>query len=196
MTYYRYLYICVICLSCSTKEYVPKPRGYHRIDLPPHRYQMLTEPHPFTFAYALHAQVKPHTSAYAEEHWVDVYYPEYRATLQLTYKDISKQNNKNDKQKLLYELVNDAYKLTSKHQVKAYAIDENVIKTPSGKTAVVFELEGDVPSQFQFYCTDTTHHFLRGALYFRTAVKNDSLAPVIEYVKIDIMHLLNTLEWK
>jgi len=56
-------------------------------------------------------------------------------------------------------------------------------------------LSGEVPSQFQFHITDSTQHFLRGALYFRTATKNDSLAPVIEYVKKDIVHLLNTLTW-
>jgi hypothetical protein len=37
---------------------------------------------------------------------------------------------------------------------------------------------------------------LRGALYFRTATANDSLAPVIEYIKADMIHLLNTLEWE
>jgi gliding motility-associated lipoprotein GldD len=60
----------------------------------------------------------------------------------------------------------------------------------------VAELSGEVPTQFQFYVTDSTHHFLRGALYFNTAVKNDSLAPIIEYIKSDMMHLINTLEFK
>ena len=76
------------------------------------------------------------------------------------------------------------------------AIEESEIRTPTGDVASVFELEGEVPSQFQFYVTDSTKHFLRGALYFRTATQNDSLAPVIEYVKKDIIHLLNTLKWK
>ena len=62
--------------------------------------------------------------------------------------------------------------------------------------ASVTELEGEVPSQFQFHITDSTDHFLRGALYFKTATKNDSLAPAIEFLKSDIIHLLNTLEWK
>ena len=93
-------------------------------------------------------------------------------------------------------LLNDAYRLTSKHQIKAYAIDESILKTPNGHTAVVTELQGQAPSQFQFYTTDSANHFLRGALYFNTASKNDSLAPSIEFVKIDIIHMLNTLVWK
>ena len=96
----------------------------------------------------------------------------------------------------LRELLTDSYNLTSKHQIKAYAIDESILKTPKGNTAVVAELSGEVPSQFQFFSTDSSSHFLRGALYFPTATKNDSLQPIIDFIKVDIIHLLNTLEWK
>ncbi len=68
--------------------------------------------------------------------------------------------------------------------------------TPSVKTVSIVELDGYVPSQFQFYTTDSVNHFFRGALYFNTKVQNDSLAPAIEFVKQDIMNLLNTLEWR
>ena len=91
--------------------------------------------------------------------------------------------------------MDDAYTLTAKHQIKAYAINEVISVTPSGKTAVIAELEGEVPSQFQFTITDSTTNFLRGALYFNTKVQNDSLAPAIEYMKRDMMHIINTLEW-
>jgi gliding motility-associated lipoprotein GldD len=67
--------------------------------------------------------------------------------------------------------------------------------TPNGYSAVVAELSGEVPTQFQFFVTDSTTHFLRGAVYFNTAMKNDSLAPVIEYLKIDMTHLMNTLKF-
>jgi gliding motility-associated lipoprotein GldD len=92
--------------------------------------------------------------------------------------------------------LDDAYRLTAKHQIKAYAINEVVTKTTSGKTAVIAELEGEVPSQFQFTVTDSIHNFMRGALYFETKVANDSLLPAIEYMKYDMMHLINTLSWK
>ena len=94
------------------------------------------------------------------------------------------------------DFLGDAYKLTAKHQIKAYSIEENVVKTQGGHTAVVQELSGEVPSQFQFFLTDSTQNFLRGALYFTTATKNDSLAPVIEYVKSDIMHMISTFNWR
>jgi gliding motility-associated lipoprotein GldD len=60
---------------------------------------------------------------------------------------------------------------------------------------VIAEIEGEVPSQFQFTMTDSSNNFLRGALYFDTKVQNDSLQPAIDYVKKDLMHMINTLEW-
>jgi gliding motility-associated lipoprotein GldD len=92
--------------------------------------------------------------------------------------------------------MDDAYRLTAKHQIKAYGIDEVNVRTPSGKTAVIAEISGEVPSQFQFTMTDSTRNFLRGAVYFNTRVANDSLAPAIEYMKREAMHLINTVEWK
>ena len=77
----------------------------------------------------------------------------------------------------------------------AYGIEEGILVTPQGYTGVVAELEGEVPTQFQFFVTDSTQHFLRGALYFNTAMKNDSLAPVIEYIKADMAHLMNSVKF-
>lgn len=176
-------------LSCS-EDYLPKPKGYNKIDLPTHSFQLLTEDHPYVFEYSKHAVLKKDESALAEPHWINVFYPDFNAYIQLTYKTV-KGNLKN-----LDEHIDDSHKLAGKHNVKAYSIEEGQVKTPNGYAATVFELTGEVPSQFQFYVTDSISHFLRGAIYFLTATKNDSLAPVIEYMKYDAMHLVNTLEWK
>ncbi|WMJ71808.1 gliding motility lipoprotein GldD [Cytophagaceae bacterium ABcell3] len=171
-------------------EYYPRPKGYNRIELPAHEYTLLKEEHPYVFEHSSHADIVPHKSANTEPHWIDIKYPDLHASVELTYKPLG------DGEKKIEELIVDSHKLKSKHNIKAYAIDESVIQTPKGHTAVIFELEGEVPSQFQFFVTDSTKHFLRGALYFPVATKNDSLAPVIEYVKKDMVHILNTLEWR
>jgi gliding motility-associated lipoprotein GldD len=175
--------------ACSS-DYVPKPKGFNRIDLNPHAYVSLPDTFPYFFEYSEHAEIHRDTTYNAERYWLNVYYPEHQANIQLTYKDI------NQSKEMLESLLEDSYQLTANHQIKAAAIEEQVIGTPSGKRALVAELSGEVPSQFQFYITDSTEHFLRGALYFRTATKNDSLAPVIEYIKIDMVHMLNTLRWE
>ncbi|MFL5730263.1 MAG: gliding motility lipoprotein GldD [Cytophagaceae bacterium] len=184
------LWLSLIFLTCAcTEDFSPKPKGYNRIDLPPHEYQQLTEKHPYTFEYSKSATIQPHKSAATEPHWIDIVYPDLHASVEITYKPIKK------KQALLDEFLDDSHKLTSKHNIKATAIDQSISVTPHGYTAMIFELSGEVPSQFQFYVTDSTSNFLRGALYFPTATKNDSLSPVIEYIKLDMMHLINTVEW-
>ena len=175
--------------SCED-SFTPKPKGYNRLDLPERQYVELPDSLPYSFEISRAAKLLRDSSYIAERYWIDLYYPQITANIQITYKNL--RNNR----QLMEELVNDSYRLTSKHQIKAYAIEETVVRTPSGKTAVIAELEGEVPSQFQFFVTDSTNNFLRGALYFRTSTKNDSLAPAIEYMKIDAMHMINTLEWK
>lgn len=193
-TYLLLSFICVILSNCRQKndssDFVPKPKGYNRIDLPVAQYQQMTERHPFSFEYSTQAVLKPDTVRWAEPHWMYVYYPAYQAMIQLTYKDLGGDKNK------LSKLIDDAHKLAAKHNQKAYSIQDLVLKTPSGKTAMLMELDGEVPTYLQFYTTDSTKHYLRGALYFNTSLKSDSLAPVIDYLKKDVIKLLNTLEWK
>jgi gliding motility-associated lipoprotein GldD len=184
-----FVFYILLGTGCE-KAYTPKPKGYNRLILPTREYTELPDSLPYSFEISTAARLLRDSSYIAERYWIDLFYPAITANIQITYKNL------NQDRIFLEELVNDSYKLTSKHQIKAYAIEESVVRTPSGKTAVIAELEGEVPSQFQFFITDSTNNFIRGALYFRTSTKNDSLAPAIEYMKIDAMHLINTLEWK
>ncbi|HZI24760.1 MAG TPA: gliding motility lipoprotein GldD [Chryseolinea sp.] len=176
-------------LTACQQDYTPKPLGYNRLNLPDPSYRVLPDSLPYTFEYSDHAKLLDDTSAISERFWIEIYYPEIKANVHITYKPIRNE-------KMLKEFLDDSYTLTAKHQIKAYAINEVISTTSRGKTAVIAELEGDVPSQFQFTLTDSSRNFLRGALYFNTKVANDSLAPAIEYMKKDIMHMINTLEWK
>jgi gliding motility-associated lipoprotein GldD len=179
----------VLFLSGCEKNYLPKPIGYNRLILPEAEYIQLPDSLPYTFEISKHAKLLHDTSAINERYWIEIYYPSLKSNVHITYKKITSQ-------KLLEEFLNDAYTLTAKHQIKASGINEIITKTAKGETAVIAELEGEVPSQFQFTITDSTKNFLRGALYFNTKVQNDSLAPAIEYMKKDIMHMINTFEWR
>jgi len=171
------------------RNYLPRPVGYNRLELPEPQYQPLPDSFPYTFEYSVHARLLPDTTGFSERYWLEIYYPALRSTIHITYKQIQ------HSQQLLREFLNDAYTLTAKHQIKAHAIDETIVQTPSGKTAVIAEIEGEVPSQMQFTLTDSVRNFVRGALYFNTKVHNDSLKPAIEYMKKDIMHLIHTFAW-
>jgi gliding motility-associated lipoprotein GldD len=181
--------ILFFLLSCS-RDYQPKPKGYNRLILPEEKYQHLPDTLPYQFEYSTSAKLLRDTSWINERNWVEVYYPDLRANLHITYKKINQRGD------LLKAFFDDSYKLTSKQQIKAYGIDEVKVITPLGKTAMIAEISGDVPTQFQFTITDSTKNFLRGALYFNTEVNNDSLAPAIDFMKKEAMHLINTLQWR
>lgn len=179
-------------VACGKKEaeYHPKPTGFNRIDLPAHDYQPLAEDHPYTFEYSKAAIIQKDTFQGAEPHWIIVYYPKLNTRIQFTYKPV------NNSQVRLQNMMADAAKLAFNHDKKAYSISDKILTTKAGKKAIIFELEGEVPSHYQFFVTDSTKHYLRGALYLMTATKNDSLRPVIDYMKEDCRHILETLKWK
>lgn len=180
--------LLLLLVSCE-KHYSPKPKGFNRIDLSKSIYQSLPDTLPYQFEYPKQCKILKDSSWISERYWIDIYYPQLDANVQVTYKPIQ------NKRALLEEYLKDSYQLTAKHNVKAYAIDETVIQLNNGMHATLMELSGEVPSQFQFHVTDSIEHFLRGALYFKTSTQNDSLQPVIDHVKQDMVHMLNTLNW-
>lgn len=190
LTIWNWALVASIILCGCDREYLPKPIGYNRLILPEQAYRILPDTLPYTFEYSVNARLIPDTAGFSERYWIELYYPDLSANVHVTYKRIM------NSEQLLKEFMNDAYTLAAKHQIKAYAIDEAIVKTHSGRTAIVVELQGEVPSQMQFTITDSTTHFLRGALYFNTKVHNDSLKPAIEYMKKDILHMINTFDWR
>jgi gliding motility-associated lipoprotein GldD len=184
-----YLVLSLPLFASCEQNFLPKPQGYNRIDLPTHSFLKLAEGYPYTLDYSESAQVEKDSFNLIEDTWINLNYTDFGAKVHLTYKNIDGENID------FKSLSEDAFKLTAKHQKMAYGIEEGILVTPEGYVAVVSELEGEVPTQFQFFVTDSTQHFLRGALYFNTAMKNDSLAPVIEYIKVDMAHLMNSVKF-
>ena len=176
--------------NSSIQEYSPKPRGFNRIDLPQHSYQTLPNEYPYSFEYSKEAIIQIDTFKNAEPHWIIVYYPKFDTRIQFTYKKVNHDLSR------LQNMMGDAAKLAFNHDKKAYSITDKILLTKSGKKAVIFELEGEVPSPYQFFVTDSTKHYLRGAVYLMTATENDSLKPIIDYMKVDSKHILETLKWQ
>lgn len=186
------LLAALLMVACGGEDtYQPKPKGFNRLDIPANHYHASPDSLPYSFEVSDYAVILKDTHWTAEESWIDIYYPQFQSNIQLTYKPLGKGNSEK-----LNELINDSYRLKDGHNKKATAVDETFMTTDNGYPAILFELQGEVPSQFQFFTTDSTRNFLRGAVYFRSSIHNDSLAPAIEYMKADVMHLLKTLKFK
>ena len=186
------LFTLIWGVSCD-ETFFPKPKGFNYIELPAHNYVRFSNSEdPFSFEYDSASVVIADTQFFSEHkrHYKIISYPGYDAKIHLTYKSI------NGSVDSLDSYVDEAYRLVYGHDVKAYGITPEVIVLPNGNEATLIMLEGDVPSQYQFFTHDSTQHFMRGALYFQSALKNDSLQPVIDFVIEDIHHFLKSLEWK
>jgi gliding motility-associated lipoprotein GldD len=186
------LLLLLLVAACGAEEvYVPKPKGYQRIELPEHAYQTLPANFPYNFEYSKHAQMASDPHFMAEEFWIELKYPQFKAEIDISYKPI---RNRPDS---LVGFIATSHKLTRKHSVKASKIEEYEATGGANRqyAAVVFELEGEVPSYFHWYAHDTNQHFVRTALYFESAESADSLKPIIDYLKLDMIHMLNTLSF-
>jgi len=180
--------LVILLLAACEQPYSPKPRGFFRIDLPEKNYLVSDSSLPYIFEYPGYTTIANDPKAPGEKYWINVNFPAYNATLHLSYKDVSDN---------LFTYLEDSYTLVSKHIPKADAISDSVIFDPDRKVfGLTYRIEGSgAASPYQFFVTDSTVHFLRGALYFNTTPNNDSLAPVIDFIVGDIQHLINTLHW-
>ena len=183
--------ILAMFVACS-RDYSPKPRSYYRIDLPVKAYQELQGNYPYSFEYPVYARINPYKGKWenqdTSEYWANVEIPLFRSRIHLTYKRV----NGN-----LASLIEDAHMYAYKHSVKADAINQSEYQDSVAKVySVLFDIKGNTASSLQFYATDSTENFLRGALYFDCEPNKDSLAPVREFLREDIIRMVESLRWK
>ena len=168
---------------------------YIRIDLPRRQYlvfngQLSKSGHmPFSFEYPAYGQLSFQVDKSDEPGWFNIEFPAYRAKIYLTYKDVN-----ND----FEELMEQTYTINVKnHIIKADAINEQVFNNKEDKVyGILYDLKGNTASAVQFYVTDSIKYYLRGSLYFSAEPNADSLAPVIDFFREDIVHLIETLKWE
>jgi len=180
--------LAVIAVSCSN-DYSPKPSGYFRIDLPEKKYQPFDTLFPFYFDYPVYACIGHDPLAPDEPYWINVDFPRFRGRIHLSYKEV----NGN-----LTKYTEDSRTMALKHMSKSTGITEQVVNIPDKKVyGLIYTIQGSgAASTYQFYLTDSTRNFVRGALYFSVSPNNDSLEPVISFIQSDIRHMVETFRWK
>jgi gliding motility-associated lipoprotein GldD len=190
-----YLILSLLFLfACNSDYTVGKRRGYFKIDFPEKKYVQFDEPgYPYTFQYPVYATIIKDTTFFEAKPenpwWVNIDFPQFAARVHVSYKEIGR--NKYD------SLINDAFQLSYKqHTYKASAIESQEIITPNNVHGVYFTLAGNTATANQFFLTDSTKHFLRGALYFAATPNEDSISIVNDFLKKDLWHLINSLKWK
>ena len=186
------LYIIFIGLifafgSCRKAD-IPRPYGYFRVNLPPHHYRTIdTLGLPYRFDIPQGVQLIDRESR-GEKYWIDLKYPALNASIYCSYKPV-KGN--------LINLLEDTRRIVYKHSIRADGINEKVFENPSKKVyGILYDLKGNTASAVQFVLTDSTKNFFRAALYFNNVPNKDSIAPMSEYIREDIIRMMESFEWK
>lgn len=177
--------------GCGGGDYTPLPQAYLRIDLPQTVYNVAdTHPLPLIFEKNAVAQLTVKEST-PREVWVDLEYPQWDGVVFLSYKRLDSPADLRGQTDTSLRLLEGHYQFSSGVEERAYSDPDNHVY------GTVYHLHGSkVASTYQFWVTDSTRHFLRGAFYLNRTPNNDSLAPVIDYVQADIDHLVETIRWR
>jgi gliding motility-associated lipoprotein GldD len=188
------LFCCFLIVGCDGYTPVPKPRAYPRVVYPEKAYKPFETGYcNFTFDQPVYSKIEQDTAYFDEkpkdECWFNIVVPQLNAKIYCSYYPIHSRTD-------FDKFVADAFEMTNKHTVKATYIDEVPVHRPADHVhGVVFNVEGPAASSYQFFLTDSTKHFVRGALYFNTVARPDSLAPVVAFMREDLNRMVETLKW-
>lgn len=185
------VFLIVFISSCNRKNNAPLPKGYVRIELPEKNYTSFDTLYPYAFDYPEYAKITDDTHRSAEPYWINLVFNDFDAAIHISYKNIETSED-------LVKYLEDGRNFVNKHIPKATSFQErNYVDEEKNVYGTLFEIQGkEAASPMQFFITDSTNHFLRASLYFNTTPNNDSLAPVIDFLKEDITVIMETFRWK
>ncbi|MDP3394864.1 hypothetical protein [Sediminibacterium sp.] len=189
-----FFFIAISFFYACNSSFTPKPTGYFKIDFPIKKYQLFQESgYPYSFEYPVYARVTKDSTFFGETTenpwWINIDFPQFSGRIYISYKQIGSKNN-------FDSLIRDAFTLTGKHTSKAYSIDDSLLVNPYNVEGVFFKVGGNVATANQFFLTDSSRHFLRGALYFDATPNEDSLNIVNQFLMEDVKHLINSFTWR
>lgn len=182
--------LLISLISCSDDESVPKPPTYLRTDLPDHTYRSISQDCPYELKMAEIFNYKPCEYQQSNFCMQQIDLGPLNGSLFLYYLKIPSKDS-------LPEIINYANDKVDEHKIKADKIDfKQIINKKNKVFGTFFELKGNVATNFQFYLTDSTKHFIRGEVLLNCRPNYDSLRPTLDYLKIDLMEMVNNFQWK
>lgn len=195
MNFKLFVFIGLLFGFGCKEKYTPKPRGFFRISFPEKSYKPIPGNFPYQFDMPDYSHITPDPQNPDRPWWINLEIPANKAEVHISYYDL--QSGPKTSRLLLAELMEETRELAYKHSVKANAIEEQVFVNPGQHVyGTVYRIAGNAASPMQFFLTDSTFHFLRGALYISTTPDIDSLKPVIGFLESDIVRLIETTKWE
>jgi gliding motility-associated lipoprotein GldD len=192
---YFLIFVLLVFIGCAEENMqTPKPRMYPKVIYPEKTYQDFDSTFcNFKFKFPNYSEIVQDSFVFEGKPsgacWFDIKNKDLNTSLHCSYYHISKDKD-------LSTLINDAFNIAGKHNIKANYRKETTIVNKYGVKGILFDIEGPVASPTQFYLTDEKNHFFRASLYFNSKVNADSTAPILKFVKQDIDTLIASFSWK
>ena len=179
-------YFCLFQSSCSNP--IPKPYGYFRIEMPEHQYENCSTYPDFYFDISANAVIEPLADT-IKGAWFNINYTTLNAKIYCSYLPITPSQ--------LDDVLEDSHKFVYRHVMKTDAImKQPFVNQEYNVYGMLYQLEGNVASPLQFVLTDSVANFFRASLLFNNVPNQDSIAPVLDYIKTDVRRLLESFRWK
>jgi len=171
--------------SCSSEKTIPKPPTYLELDMPERKYAEYVDSCGFAFEKPSYFDVKTVAGSQCNR---DITFGRLNGVLHLSVIQMDTS---------IAEYINYAIDKVGEHKIKATAIlDTSIIRIKDDVYGTFFELQGNVASPFQFYLTDSTTRFYSGVVYFNARPNYDSILPSLNFLKKDLIKLVETIEWR
>jgi len=184
--------VLLLLAACSGNgvEDIPRPHGYPRLSMPEKHYHGWDSGCAYRFSIPSYALMERDPAYTTEPCWYNLRFTPFDATLHITY-------HRFDDLIQFDSLFADSRRFAFKHTVKA----EDIIQRPlqnedRSATGFAYDISGNTATNFSFFLTDSSHHFFRGALYFNQKTEADSVAPVLQFIRKDLEHLLHSFRWR
>lgn len=176
------LLVAVLAADCSHKATNSKPEA--QLKLREAVYTLSPDSLPFRFDVSDQAIFSARKNK-ESEYFCDITYPELNAQLYCTWHRITP-----DKLLLMSE---ESRKLAYQHSVVATGITEKLYINDLARVyGILYDIKGDVASPLQMAITDSLNYFFNASLYFNATPNADSIAPVLDYIRKDVLRLMES----
>lgn len=203
MKKFLFSFVILIIVSCSEDNFIPKPPTHLMVDLPAHAYQKFSDTIHYSFdipkIWSKTNDPKRIYNGFYRGHRRD---PNDNRSLTFYLGDkingeIHFQYTQIDSTNTLSKLVFETFKIKDEHKMRSQNPNEIKIIDKKRKVyGILFEFIGNSAVNFEFLLTDSTKNFVRSGLELRTTPNYDSLQPTLNYIKTDLIHLINTFQWE
>ena len=186
-------YICVIFIVLFGCEnyFLPKQSAYLRLDYPKPEYKLIDDKD-FPFFFEANTRLSEISDIDINLRSIDfiINYNQLNAQINFQYKNVNSNEKLNAYILDLKSTIETHSMMANSVKIKDYSLKE---KNIFGR---IFDLSGNVASPYQFYLTDSLNNIISGLVYFNIKPNYDSILPAINYIENDIIHLIESFDWK